>query len=75
VARNGIFYVARRTDLPVDDVVLAFLRVITIKSAEELQKWIDVVSFLRIGFSRNFRNKTKFGLRPLHVQGYAGHPV
>ena len=42
IPRNGTFYVCRDNDKPIDDLVLAFLRVITMNSKEELDKWIEM---------------------------------
>jgi hypothetical protein len=54
IPRNGIFYVARTNDpRPVDAMVLAFLRVITMKTKEELAKWSD-------GVSSSYRSQTSF---------------
>jgi hypothetical protein len=43
IPRNGIFYVCRDDNNPVDDIALAFLRVITMNAKEELDKWNDLV--------------------------------
>ena len=43
IPRNGIFYVCRDNSKPVDDIALAFLRVITMNAKEELEKWNEMV--------------------------------
>ena len=64
IPRNGIFYVCRDNCKPVDDIALAFLRVITMNAKEELEKWNEMVGTRNLPEIEEIISlMIKFGLR------------
>ena len=64
IPRNGIFYVCRDNSKPVDDIALAFLRVITMNAKEELEKWNEMVGARNLPELEEIISlMIKFGLR------------